>query len=136
MQGERISTTSAGVHPPEPPVGPPVLPTGPLQLQFCHKTIDGVSEEVDNIVFPGYWTRLEHPALDNHPEAVITITPLAYIVVDEQAHKSTIVHNPHAVGVIYSPVADDHWYIYNLGLESMSVNAFFNVAINQEADAE
>lgn len=25
-----------------------------------------------------------------------------------------------------------HWYIYNLGLEAMNINAVFNVAINAE----
>jgi hypothetical protein len=34
--------------------------------------------------------------------------------------------------VVYNPLGDERWYIYNLGLEAMNLNAVFNVAINAE----
>jgi hypothetical protein len=32
---------------------PPLPPIGPLQLQFRHRTISSVSDELDNVMFRG-----------------------------------------------------------------------------------
>ena len=99
----------------------------PQSLQFRHRTISGVSTEADNIMFPWYWTRLNHPALNGRPQAIVTVTPVGRIEGDENAR---LVHNPHPVGVLYREL-DDRWYIYNLGLEAMSIRADFQVAIHE-----
>ena len=135
-----MPTITDAVFPPEPPlgppVGPPVIPTGPLPLQYRHRTISGVSIEEDNIIFPWYWTRLDHPALNNNPAAIITVTAVGRIMVNDQTRTATTIQNPYPVGVVYNPVGDGRWYIYNLELQAMSINADFNVAINQETQAE
>ena len=114
------------VRPPEPQ---DVLdPPGPQTLQFRHRTISGVSNEADNIMFPFYWTRLDHPALNNRPQAIVTVTPVGRIEGD--GVNADLVHNPHPVGVLYRDL-DDRWYIYNLGLEAMSIRADFQVAIHE-----
>jgi hypothetical protein len=100
----------------------------PLSLQFRHRTVGGVSPEADNIEFPWYWTRLNHPAVDGRPNAILTVTPVGQIEINEQNHTASLRHNPHPVGVVYRL---DHWYIYNLGLEAMSLGAEFNVAIHE-----
>lgn len=131
-----MPTITDAVLPPVPPVGPAKPPPEPLLLQYRHRTISGVSAAKDNIIFPWYWTRLDHPALNGHPEAVVTVTPVGRIEVNDQTHTATIVQNPHPVGVVYSPVGDDRWYIYNLGLEAMSIDVDFNVAVNQESQPQ
>ena len=55
------------------------LPPGPLPLQFRHRTVSGVSTEADNIEFPWFWTRLSHPALDGHPNVIVTVTPVGRV---------------------------------------------------------
>lgn len=105
----------------------------PLSLQFRHRTISGVSAEADNIMFPWYWTRLNHPALNNRPQAIVTVTPVGRLEgADENAR---LEHNPHPVGVLYREL-DDRWYIYNLGLEAMSIKADFQVAIHEARRAQ
>lgn len=113
-------------HPTLPPVGPPVPPTGPPPLQYQHTTTE------DNIKFPWYWTQLDYPTLNSNPVAIITVTSLGRIQVNNQAATATIIQNPYPVGVLYNPFGDERWYIYNLGLEAMNINAVFNVAINAE----
>jgi hypothetical protein len=108
------------------------LPPGPEYLQYRHRTVSGVSAERDNIEFPWYWTRLSHPALDGHPEAIATVTPVGRVVIDEQDHTATLIQNNRAVGLVYNE-AVHRWYIYNLDLSAMAVGADFNVAINEEA---
>jgi hypothetical protein len=103
-------------------------PVGPQTLQFRHRTISGISAEADNIIFPYYWTRLAHSALNGRPNAILTVTPVGRIEVDGTTAR--LVHNPHPVGVLYRDV-DDRWYIYNLGLEAMSIRADFQVAIHE-----
>ena len=115
------------LRPPEPQ---DILePVGPQTLQFRHRTISGVSAEADNIMFPWYWTRLDHPALNGRPQAIVTVTPVGRI------EGEGMVHNPHPVGVFYRDL-DDRWYIYNLGLEGMSIRADFHVAIHEATREE
>lgn len=93
-----------------------------LHLQFRHRTVSGVSTEADNIEFPWIWTRLDHPALNGRPQAIVTVTPVG------RMESSSIKDNPHAVGVIYR---NDRWYIYNLDQQAMAVRADFHVAIHE-----
>jgi hypothetical protein len=87
---------------------------------------------VDNIEFPWYWTRLDHPALNDRPQAILTVTPVGRIIINEQTHTATLVHNPHPVGVLFRTVdGRSRWYIYNLGLEPMELRADFHVAIHE-----
>lgn len=104
------------------------LPPSPMSLEFRHRTIGGVSPEADNIEFPWYWTRLNHPALNDRPQAILTVTPVGRIEINEQANTATLVHNPHPVGVLYR---NGRWYIYNLGLQAMELRADFHVAIHE-----
>jgi len=108
-------------------------PVGPQTLQFRHRTISGLSEEADNVMFPYYWTRLDHPALNNRPQAIVTVTPVGRI--EGEGATTRLVHNPHPVGVLFRDV-DDRWYIYNLGLEAMSIRADFHVAIHEATREE
>jgi len=100
----------------------------PQSLQFRHRTVGGTNSGADNIEFPWYWTRLDHPALNDTPQAILTIIPVGRIEVDEPAHTAKLVQNPHPVGVVYR---NHRWYIYNIGLESMTLRAEFNVAIHE-----
>jgi hypothetical protein len=127
-----MPTITDSIRAPQPL--PPQNLAGPVPLQFRHRTIDGISNEVDNIMFPGYWTRLEHPALDNSPNAIPTVTAVGRVEVNEQAHTATLISNPNPVGVLYRE-GDARWYIYNLGLEAMDINVDFHVAINEETQA-
>jgi hypothetical protein len=112
-------------------------PPGPLSLEFRHRTIGGVSEQADNIDFPWYWTRLDHPALNDMPQAILTVTPVGRIEINEQAQTANLVQNPHPIGVVFrSQTMGDgkpwgRWYIYNLGLEAMELNVDFHVAIHE-----
>ena len=103
----------------EPPRG--------LSLEFRHRTVSGVSAEKDNIEFPWYWTKLDHPALNGHPQAIATVTPVGRIELNGQV--ALLRHNTHPVGLVYR---NDHWYIYNLDLAAMENLADFNVAINED----
>ena len=104
------------------------VPAPPQSLQFRHRTISGVSNESDNVEFPFYWTRLDHPALNDRPQAIVTVTPVGRIEINEQAQTANLVHNPHPVGVVFR---NRRWYIYNLGLQAMAVRADFHVAIHE-----
>lgn len=95
---------------------------GGLFLEFRHRTVSGVSNEADNIESPWIWTRLDHPALNDRPQAILTVTPVGRI------EGSTIKDNPHPVGVIYR---NNRWYIYNLDMQAMAVRADFHVAIHE-----
>jgi hypothetical protein len=75
-------------HPIGPPIGPPVPPTGPPPLQYQHTTMQ------DNIKFPWYWTQLDYPALNGNPVAIITVTPVGRIQVNNQAATATIIQIP------------------------------------------
>jgi hypothetical protein len=108
-------------------------PPGPQTLQFRHRTVSGVSAEADNVMYPYYWTRLNHPALNNRPQAIVTVTPVGRI--ELSGPTANLVQNPHPVGVLYRDV-DDRWYIYNLGLEAMSMRADFHVAIHEATREE
>ena len=103
-------------------------PPGPLTLEFRHRTIGGVSTQADNIDFPWYWTRLDHPALNDTPQAILTVTPVGRIEINEQAHTANLVQNSHPIGVVFR---NGRWYIYNLGLEAMELNVDFHVAIHE-----
>jgi hypothetical protein len=127
-------TITDAVFPPRPPVGPLKPPGEPLSLQFRHRTVDGVSEGLDNIMFPGYWTRLDHPELNDNPAAILTVTTVGRIEINEQTRTATLIQNAHPVGVLYRE-ADARWYIYNLALEAMSTDVDFHVAINEEVRA-
>jgi len=116
---------SIGIKP-----GPAKAPPSPVALQYRHRTVGGVSAAADNVVFPWYWTRLDHPALNNNPQAIVTVTPVGYIVLNGTT--ASLVQNPNPVGVLYRDV-DSRWYIYNLGLQAMELNVDFNVAINEES---
>ena len=117
---------------PRPPAGTLKPPPSPVALQFRHRTVGGVSEAADNIMFPWYWTRLDHPALNRNPQAILTVTPVGYIADNAQTAVATLVQNPHPIGVLYRDV-DNRWYIYDIGLEAMELNAEFHVAINEES---
>jgi hypothetical protein len=130
-----MPTITDSVFPPRPPVGPVKPPAEPLSLQFRHRTVDGVSAELDNVMFPGYWTRLDHPELNDNPAAILTVTTVGRIDINEQARTATLIQNPHPVGVLYREV-DARWYIYNRGLEAMPINVDFHVAINEEVRAD
>jgi hypothetical protein len=85
------------------------------------------------IVFPYYWTRLDHPALNGKPQAILTVTPVGRIELDGATAR--LVQNPNPVGVLYRDL-DDRWYIYNLGLEEMSNRADFHVAVHEATHEE
>lgn len=70
--------------------------------------------------------------MNGNPNAILMVTPVGRIDVNEQAATATLVRNPHPVGVLYREL-DARWYVYNLGLESMEVNVDFHVAINAES---
>ena len=116
------------------------VPPPPQSLQFRHRTISGISPEADNIEFPWYWTRLDHPALNDRPQAILTVTPVGRIEVDRKTRTATLVQNRHPVGVLFrdpddvaagSETGRGRWYIYNLGLEAMAIRADFHVAIHE-----
>ena len=107
------------------------VPPPPLSLQFRHQTVAGVSTEEDTIEFPWYWTRLDHSALNGKPNAIVTVTTVGRIEVNEEARTATLVHNPHPVGVVYRD-ATERWYIYNLGFEAMALRADFHVAVHED----
>jgi hypothetical protein len=104
------------------------VPPEPQSLQFRHRTVGGISPEADNVEFPWYWTRLDHPALNDRPQAILTVTPVGRIEVNEQAHTAELVQNPYPVGVVFR---NRRWYIYNLGLEAMELRAEFHVAVHE-----
>lgn len=128
---EAVFPGDAGVYVPPPP----------QSLQFRHRTVSGVSAEEDNIEFPWYWTRLDHPALNDRPNAILTVTPVGRIEVDPQTRTATLIQNGHPVGVVFrnpndsaagSSTTKGRWYIYNLGLEAMASRAEFHVAIHED----
>jgi len=100
-------------------------------LVFRHRTVAGVSPDLDTIEFPWYWTRLSHPVLNNNPSAFVFVTPVGVIEIDEENATANLRQNPHAVGVVYRELTG-RWYIYNLGLEAMAVGAVFNVVIEPQ----
>lgn len=115
-------------------------PPPPQSLQFRHRTVSGVSAEADNVDFPFYWTRLEHPALNDRPQAIVTVAPVGRIEVNAQTRVATLVQNPYPVGVVFrdpgnpsagSSTGSGRWYIYNLSLEAMMPRADFHVAIHE-----
>ena len=73
---------------------------------------------------------IEHPALNNRPQAILTVTPVGRIEVNDQTNTATLVQNPHPVGVVYRSLTK-RWYIYNIGLEAMSLRSDFHVAIHE-----
>jgi hypothetical protein len=110
-----------------PDVTPPenggiFVPPRPQSLQFRHRTSG------DNIEFPWYWTRLDHPALNDRPQAILTVTPMGRVEINEQAKTANLIQNPYPVGIVFR---NHRWYIYNLGLEAMALRADFNVAIHE-----
>ncbi len=116
------------------------LPPDPLSLQFRHRTVSGVSAEKDNIEFPWYWSRLDHPALNDRPQAIVTVTPVGRIDVDPETKRATLIQNAHPVGVVFrdpndassgSHTGTGFWYVYNLNLQAMASRADFNVAIHE-----
>ena len=104
------------------------IPPLPQSLQFRHRTVSGISAQADNVEFPFYWTRLDHPALNDRPQAIVTVTPVGRIEINEQARTATLIHNSHPVGVLFR---NGRWYIYNLGLEAMATRADFHVAVHE-----
>jgi hypothetical protein len=130
-----MPTITDSVISPRPPIGPLKPPAEPLSLQFRHRTIGGVSTELDNIMFPWYWTRLDHPELNDNPAAILTVTPVGRIEINQESKTATLIQNAYPVGVLYRE-EDARWYIYNLGLEGMAINVDFHVAINEESRAE
>lgn len=116
------------------------VPPEPQSLQFRHRTVSGVSAAADNIEFPFYWTRLDHPALNDRPQAILTVTPVGRIEVNQQSRVANLVQNEHPVGVVFRNPEDvtvgsntgrGRWYIYNLGLEAMTPRADFHVAVHE-----
>lgn len=116
------------------------VPPPPQSLQFRHRTVSGVSANADNIEFPWYWTRLDHPALNNRPQAIGTVTPVGRIEVNQDTRVANLIQNPHPVGAVFrdpnnlaagSSTGTGFWYIYNLGLEAMATRADFHVAIHE-----
>lgn len=107
------------------------LPPRPQSLQFRHRTKGGISPEEDTVVFPFYWSRLDHPELNGDPRAIVTVTPVGRLVVDNATASVDLIQNTHPVGVLYRTL-DDRWYIYNLGLEPMEINVDFHVAIHRD----
>jgi len=116
------------------------IPPDPLSLQFRHRTVSGTDTQADNIEFPFYWTRLDHPALNDRPQAILTVTPVGRIEVNQENRVATLVQNRRPVGVVFRNPEDraagsstgmGRWYIYNLGLEAMASRADFNVAIHE-----
>ena len=121
------------------------IPPPPEYLEFRHRTVSGVSAEADNVDFPFYWTRLDHPALNDFPQAILTVTPVGRIEVNQATKVANLVQNPHPVGVVFrnpddptagSSTGTGRWYIYNLGLEAMATRADFHVAIHQATRPE
>lgn len=106
------------------------LPPSPQSLQFRHRTVAGISSEEDNIDFPWYWTRLDHPALNERPQAILTVTPVGRLRLDPRTRTARLIHGGHPVGVIYRE-STKRWYIYNLGLQSMELGVDFHVAIHK-----
>lgn len=103
-------------------------PPPPQSLQFVHRTISGISADRDNVEFPFFWTRLDHPTLNGDPRAIISVTPRARVEVNTTTQSARLIHNPHPVGVVYR---NDRWFIYNLGLQAMEINVDFAVAIHE-----
>jgi hypothetical protein len=85
---------------------PPLPPSGPLPLHYRHRTLSGVSPELDNIMYPWYWTRLDHPALNGNPEAILTVTPVGRAEVNDQTATARLIHNPYPIGVLYRELDD------------------------------
>lgn len=116
------------------------IPPDPLALQFRHRTVGGVSAEADNVEFPWYWTRLNHPALNDTPQAILTVTPMGRIEVNKQTHVANLVQNSSSIGVVFrdpedwsvgSSTGKGRWYIYNLDLQPMALRADFQIAIHE-----
>jgi hypothetical protein len=62
------------------------VPPEPQSFQFRHRTVGGVSATADNIEFRWYWTRLDHPVLNDLPHVILTVTPVGRIEINEEAH--------------------------------------------------
>ena len=73
----------------------------------------------------------QSPALDGHPEAIATVTPVGRLLINEQDHTAQLIQNDRAVGLVYRE-GINRLYIYNLDLSAMAVRVDFNIAINQE----
>lgn len=107
------------------------LHPGEPAFNFRHRTVSGVSAGADNVDFPFYWTRLDHPGLNGRPNAILTVTPVGRIEIDEKTRSATMIRNASPVGIVYRAGGVDRWYIVNLDLAPMAVRADFHVAVSR-----
>lgn len=72
----------------------------------------------------GYTTQVDHPLLDDHPDARVFVTQ------NWNPPGGSSVYNPHYFGVLYDVfMGDGRWKIYNSDLVAMPLGAAFNVVV-------
>ena len=112
-------------------------PPDPLALQFRHRTTGGpTTTGGGNIEPPFFWTRLDHQALNDRPQAGLTVTPVGRLEAGVEPAVSLALHASRPVGVVFRPDApatpgQGRWFIYNLALETMAPDLDFHVAIHE-----
>jgi hypothetical protein len=70
-----------------------------------------------------HWTYLDHPLINDNPDAVLLVTP------NWNPHgEGHAIHTPHPIGVWYHQDRD-RWAIFNEDRAAMAAGAHFNVAV-------
>jgi len=98
-------------------------PPDPLALQFRHRATIGV-----NFTAGQKTTRLDHPALNGNPAAIVTVTPIVIFENQRIDNESRLIEIAYPAGVNYG---GGHWFIYSMNEKPFVDGAEFNVAIHE-----
>lgn len=95
----------------------------PSESSFVHTT---TRSNTSSDPLSNYWTRIDHPLTNGHPEAVLFVTPNVNPVIG----RGTFNYTP--IGVIYNGT---HWLIFNQDDSSMPLWTHFNVQVTLPSES-